>query len=66
MKKVPILQVGWPAPAPPTPPVIRVVLFHTEAAVKDLDMPRYAYMHFKQKMRNTAIIMNLFLTPNEF
>ena len=32
-----ILQVGGPAPAPPTPlPVIRVVLLHTEPAVLDL------------------------------
>ena len=36
LKKVPILQVGGPAPAPPTLPVIRVVLLHTEAAVQDL------------------------------
>ena len=35
-KKFPNLQVGGPAPAPPTPPVIRVVLLHTEAAVQDL------------------------------
>ena len=36
MKKRPILQVGGPAPAPPTPPVIRVVFLHTEPAVQDL------------------------------
>ena len=35
-KKVPILQVGGPAPARPTPPVIRVVLLHTKAVDKDL------------------------------
>ena len=35
-KNVPILQVGGPAPAPLTPPVIRVVLLHTEPAVQDL------------------------------
>ena len=35
-KKVPILQVGWPASAPPTTPVIRVVLLHTEAVDYDL------------------------------
>ena len=35
-KKVPILQEGGPAPSPPTPPIIRVVLLHTEAAVLDL------------------------------
>ena len=35
-KKVPILQVGGPAPARPTLPVIRVVLLHTEAMDKDL------------------------------
>ena len=34
-KKVPILQVGGPAHARPTPPVIRVVLLHTEAVDKD-------------------------------
>ena len=34
-KNVPILQVGGPAPAPPTSPVIRVLL-HTEPAVQDL------------------------------
>ena len=33
--KVPIIQVGGTAIAPPSPPVIMVVLFHTEAAVKD-------------------------------
>ena len=32
--KFPNLQVGEPAPAPPTPPVIRVVLLHTEQAVR--------------------------------
>ena len=35
-KKFPILQVGGPSPAPPTPPVIGIVLLHTEAADKDL------------------------------
>ena len=35
-KKVSILQVGGSAPAPTTPPVIRIVLLHTEAANKDL------------------------------
>ena len=35
-KKVLILQVGGPAPAPPTPLVIRVVLLHTEPVVQDL------------------------------
>ena len=34
-KKVPNLQVGGPTPAPHTPPVIRVVLLHTEPAVQD-------------------------------
>ena len=33
-EKVPLLQVGGSAPAFPTPPVIRVVLLHTEAAVQ--------------------------------
>ena len=36
LKKVPVLQVGVPAPAPPTPPVIRLVLLHTVAVDKDL------------------------------
>ena len=36
MKKVPIFQVGGPTPAPPTPPVIKVVLLHTGAVVQDL------------------------------
>ena len=36
LKKVPILQDLHPAPAPPTPPVIKVVLLHTEAADQDL------------------------------
>ena len=31
MKNAPILQVDGPAPDPPTLPVIRVVLPHTEA-----------------------------------
>ena len=31
MKNFPILQVGWPTPAPLTLPVIRAVLLHTEA-----------------------------------
>ena len=35
-KKSTNLQGGGPAPAPPTPPVIRVVLLHIEAADKDL------------------------------
>ena len=35
-KKVLILQVGVPTHAPPMPPVIRVVLLHTETADKDL------------------------------
>ena len=35
-KNVPFLEVGGSAPAPPTPPVIRIVLLHTEAADKDL------------------------------
>ena len=35
LKKSPILQVGGPAPAPPTPSVFRVVLLHTEGAGKD-------------------------------
>ena len=35
-KKVPILQVGGPAPARTTPPVMRVVLLLTEAVDKDL------------------------------
>ena len=35
-EKVPNLQVGGPTPAPPTPPVIRVVLLHTEPAVQEL------------------------------
>ena len=29
-QNLPKFQVGWPAPAPPTLPVIRVVLLHTE------------------------------------
>ena len=35
-KNAPILQVVGPAPDPPTPLVIRVVLLHTEPAVQDL------------------------------
>ena len=35
-KNFPILQVSEPTPALPTPPVISVVLFHTEAAIQDL------------------------------
>ena len=34
-KYLPVLQVGGSAPAPPTPPVFRVVLLHTEAAIQD-------------------------------
>ena len=30
---IPILEVDWPTPAPPTLPVIRVVLLHIEANV---------------------------------
>ena len=30
IKNVPVLQVGWLAPTPPTLSVIRVVLLHTE------------------------------------
>ena len=33
-KIVPNLQVGGSAPAPPTLPVIRIVLFHTERIVQ--------------------------------
>ena len=37
-KKVPVLQEeGGSIPAPPTPPVIRVVLLHTERFVESLD-----------------------------
>ena len=36
IKKVPILQVGWSAPAPLTPAVFRVVVLHTEAGGKRL------------------------------
>ena len=36
IKKSPILQDGWLAPAPRTQPVIRVFLLHTEVADKDL------------------------------
>ena len=35
-KNVPILQVGGSAPAPPTLPVIWVVLLHTEQIVQTL------------------------------
>ena len=34
-KNVPVLQVGGHDPTPPTPPVFRVVLLHTEGAGKD-------------------------------
>ena len=34
-KNLPVLQVGRPAPAPPTPPVFWVVLLHTDGAGKD-------------------------------
>ena len=33
-KNVPILQVGGSSPAPPTPPVIRIVLLHTDQISK--------------------------------
>ena len=33
-KNIPILQVGGSSPAPPTLPVIRVVLLHTEQIVQ--------------------------------
>ena len=33
-KNVPILQVGGSTPAPPTLPVIRVVLLHTERIIQ--------------------------------
>ena len=36
IKNVPILQAGWPALDPPTLPVLRVVLFHTDAFAKRL------------------------------
>ena len=31
-----VLQVGGPTPAPPTPPVLRAVLLHTEEPGKDI------------------------------
>ena len=34
-KILPVLQVCGSTPAPPTPPVFRVVLLHTEGAGKD-------------------------------
>ena len=34
--KAPFLQAGWPAPAPPTLPVIRVVLLQSEARAERL------------------------------
>ena len=36
-KNVLILQEGGSTPVPPTPPVIRVVLLHTEQFVESLD-----------------------------
>ena len=41
MKKEPILQVGGPTPAPPTLPVIWVVLPHTEACDDSLYERKY-------------------------
>ena len=36
IKNVPILQAGWPAPVPPTLPVIMVVLLQSEARAERL------------------------------
>ena len=38
-KKVPTSQVGGSTPAPPTPPVIMVVLLYTEEADRDTVLP---------------------------
>ena len=42
-KNVPVLQVRGSAPAPPTSPIIRVVLPHTERTVQ-----RLYFIHHKQ------------------
>ena len=51
MKKRPILQVGGPAPAPPTLPVIRVVLPHTEACDPTLLQPHCMYVTFSRSAK---------------
>ena len=45
-KKVPILEIGGPAPAPPTLPVIRVVLLHVEAFAERLLRHGVCKCHF--------------------
>ena len=59
-KKVPILQVGGPAPARPTLPVIRVVLLHTEAMDKDL-CPHTVNLTF-----NGAVVVSIVVTNRAF
>ena len=61
LKKVPVLQVGGPAPAPPTLPVIRVILPHTEACGPTLLQPncRFHLTDFYLKYRIKRKIKNL-------
>ena len=50
-KKFPILKVGGPAPA--TPPVIRVVLLHAEAADKELCPDTVYYIFVRANIART-------------